>query len=140
MAPRRAALEPHEKTPRLFLPRVTRVVRAADFERAWKQGSRARGDALLVVAAPNGLELARLGLSVGKKAFPRAVDRNRVRRLYRETFRLTRRQLPAGFDFVLVPAVSRTQPSLAALLRELPRLANKAAARSRERAQTPPAP
>jgi len=115
--------------PRLFLPRETRVVRGADFERAWKQGSRARGDVLLVVAAPNGLGLARYGLSVGKKVWKGAVQRNRVRRIFREAFRLTRQGLPAGFDYILVPAAPKLRPQLEATCRELVRLGPKAVAR-----------
>lgn len=37
--------------------------------------------------AGNGGEKARLGIIASKKSFPRAVDRNRVKRLVREAFR-----------------------------------------------------
>ncbi|HUR27159.1 MAG TPA: ribonuclease P protein component [Planctomycetota bacterium] len=117
---------------RLFLPRETRVVKQSDFERAWKHGSRARGDALLVVAVPNELALARIGLSVGKKFWKRAVDRNRARRIFREAFRLTRHELPAGHDYILVPA-SNAEPTLAGARRDLLRLAPKAVQRSQEK-------
>ncbi|HTF91251.1 MAG TPA: ribonuclease P protein component [Planctomycetota bacterium] len=130
-----------QATPRrLDLPRETRVVRASDFERAWKQGSRARGDVLLVVAAANELPLARIGLSVGKKFWKRAVDRNRVRRIFREAFRLTRHDLPPGHDYILVPA-ARVQPTLVGACRELAHLGPKAVARLRAKAAegvTPP--
>jgi ribonuclease P protein component len=115
--------------PRLFLPRDVRVVRSGDFERAWKQGSRARGDVLLVVVAANGTTRARYGLSVGKKVWKGAVQRNRVRRIFREAFRLTRHQLPAGFDYILVPAAAKLRPELTATCRELERLGRKAVAR-----------
>src|SRR5688572_17340471 len=129
-----------EKPASLKLPRETRVVRMADFERAWKQGSRARGDVLLVVAAANDLPLARIGLSVGKKVWKPAVDRDRVRRLFREAFRLTPHELPAGPDYILVPA-ARVQPTLAGACRELAHLGPKAVARLRAKAAqgiTPP--
>lgn len=127
--PQQPASRPTKAAQRLFLPRETRVVRAADFERAWKQGSRARGDLLLVVAAPNGKTLARYGLSVGKKVWKGAVPRNRVRRIFREAFRLTRHALPPGFDYILVPAAPKLCPELAATCRELGRLGPKAVAR-----------
>ena len=38
---------------------------------------------------------ARLGLIVGKRQLKRAVDRNRVKRVLRETFRVNRSTLPA---------------------------------------------
>ena len=46
-------------------------------------------------AADNGQCGARLGLIVGKRQLKRAVDRNRVRRVLRETFRVRRSVLPA---------------------------------------------
>ena len=47
---------------------------------------------------------ARLGLVVGKKLLKRAVDRNRLKRVVRENFRLRRLQLPA-YDLVVRLAV-----------------------------------
>ena len=43
---------------------------------------------------------ARLGLIVGKRVAPRAVDRNLARRIIRESFRVNRRRLP-NFDLVV---------------------------------------
>lgn len=59
-----------------------------------------RGECLDAHYAPNGLPFSRLGLVVGKKVLPRAVDRNRVKRILRECFRLTGCEL-AGIDLVL---------------------------------------
>lgn len=68
-------------------------------------------DAWLGVAArPNGLDHSRLGLSVSRR-YGAAVRRVRLRRLYREAFRLTRHQLPAGLDLVLMPR-SNNEPTL----------------------------
>ena len=41
---------------------------------------------LLVLARPNGLRTSRLGLAIAKKNTPKAVDRNRIKRLVRESF------------------------------------------------------
>jgi ribonuclease P protein component len=88
--------------PRPFAhPRSRRIVSKIDFERAFRQGSRARGAILLVVARENELGETRLGLSVGKSIWKGAVQRNRVRRIFREAFRLSYPELPAGFDLVL---------------------------------------
>ena len=53
---------------------------------------------------PEGQTEARLGLVVGKKQLKRAVDRNRVKRIVREQFRLRRANLPA-VDLVVRLAV-----------------------------------
>ena len=105
------------------------ILRGGEFQRAYRQGSRARGEVLLVVAVPNGLETTRLGLSVGKKVWKSAVRRNRVRRIFREAFRTAQHELPRGYDLVLIPAAPRLEPELAATRRELVQLAREAAAR-----------
>jgi ribonuclease P protein component len=53
-----------------------------------------------VFARPNGLAHARLGILTGKKVAPRAVDRNRMKRIVRETFRAWRDRLP-GLDVLV---------------------------------------
>lgn len=54
-----------------------------------------------VLARPNAEPLARLGLAIAKKCARRAVDRNRLKRLVRESFRLERLGLP-GLDLVVL--------------------------------------
>ena len=44
---------------------------------------------------------ARLGVTISRKTASRAVDRNRIKRLIRESFRLCRAQLPCA-DFLVV--------------------------------------
>ena len=102
---------------------------ARDFERAFRQGRRARGDVLVVVVIENGLDVSRLGLSVGRKIWKSAVRRNRVRRIFRESFRLTRERLPVGIDVILIPARPALRPELAETCEELERLVNKAFAK-----------
>lgn len=105
-----------------------------DFDRAFRRGSRARGSTLLVIAVVNELPYTRLGLSVGRSVWKRAVRRNRVRRIFREAFRLSLAELPAGFDLVLIAAAPRLEPRLDVARTELVQLARKACARARARA------
>ena len=99
-----------------------------DISRAYREGRRARGHVLVIVGAPNGLGHPRLALSVGKKIWKSAVKRNRVRRVFREAFRLSARDLPP-LDYVLIPAEPRLAPNTPETERELRRLATKVARR-----------
>lgn len=110
--------------PRLRFPRRFRVRSGADFGRIYKGGQRARGDLMIVVGAPNGLGHPRLGLSVGKRIWKSAVKRNRVRRVFREAFRLAAPELPP-LDLVLIPAVAGLRPDSGPARAELVRLARR---------------
>lgn len=113
--------------------RAQRIVRTADFGRCFKEGSRARGGLMLVVVRRNGLGHSRLGLSVGRVIWKQAVRRNRIKRIFREAFRLEQHALPRGFDLVLVPGAPRLEPELEASRAELLKLAHKAARRFDEK-------
>ena len=65
----------------------------SDFARVYKRGRRAQGALFAVVVLENELGRTRLGLSVSKRHARRAVDRNRVRRVFREAFRLSKSEL-----------------------------------------------
>ncbi|MCA8980281.1 MAG: ribonuclease P protein component [Planctomycetes bacterium] len=110
-----------------------RISSPLDFARAFRRGSRARGSTLVVVVHENGLDHARLGLSIGKVVWKSAVKRNRVRRIFREAFRLEYAQLPAGHDLVLIAAEKRLEPTLEETRLELVKLARKAQRRLAER-------
>ncbi|MEM6572411.1 MAG: ribonuclease P protein component [Planctomycetota bacterium] len=117
--------------PTFRFPRRFRIRSGRDFGRVYRDGRRARGSILLVVGAPNGLGHPRLGLSVGKKVWRGAVRRNRVRRVFREAFRLSAPDLPP-LDLVLVPAQAKLKPETRETVRELKRLAGKVARRLEE--------
>jgi len=118
-----------------------RLVRAGDFARVYKSGSRARGDLVTVAAVRNTTDgaaaLSRLGLSIGKRVWKSAVKRNRLRRVFREAFRLAYDELPRGFDFVVIGSTPALTTDLAAAQREFVRLARKAARRADERGASP---
>lgn len=120
-------------TPSLRFTRRMRIPDPRDFQRAFREGNRARGDTLIVVCRQNELGRTRLGLSVGKKIWRSAVRRNRVRRVFREAFRLTQHELPAHSDLILMAARPALEPELDATCRELVALAHKAHRRQLEK-------
>ena len=78
----------------------------SEFARVYARRCVARQAHLTVFAAPNQTNDLRIGLSVSRKN-GNAVLRNRIKRLLREAFRLSRHELPGGLDLVLVPVEAR---------------------------------
>ncbi|MBL8764207.1 MAG: ribonuclease P protein component [Phycisphaerae bacterium] len=119
-------------------PRSLRLAHDRQYQRVYAaRRSRARGS-IVVHAAANGLAFSRVGLSVGRRAAPRATDRNRIKRMLREAFRLSAGELPGGFDFV-ISARSRSVPELPVLrtvLMELARAATADAGRGHDNARS----
>ena len=66
-----------------------------------KGGRRVQEKFLTAALRPNDLPRARLGLAISARAVPAATDRNRIKRLTRESFRLHRAQLPP-MDIVML--------------------------------------
>nr|WP_218626518.1 ribonuclease P protein component [Pseudomonas sp. dw_358] len=59
------------------------------------------GKNLLLLARENGLDHPRLGLVIGKKSVKLSVERNRLKRLMRDSFRL-HQEILVGWDIVIV--------------------------------------
>ena len=111
------------------------IRRTADFRKVYDRRRSAADGRLIVYGCENGLPHLRLGLSVSRKVGP-AVHRNRLRRLYREAFRLTRHDMPTGMDLVLIPR-SPDEPTLEDLMASLPKLVKQVARKLAERPASP---
>ncbi|WP_053096144.1 ribonuclease P protein component [Frateuria defendens] len=100
------------------LPREARLRRAGDFAAMRQASGRFGGRCFSVRFRPNGLDHARLGMAVSRRVSKRAVERNRIKRLLRESFRHHRHRLPA-FDVLVIARESATSLPGPALLAEI---------------------
>jgi ribonuclease P protein component len=79
---------------------LLRLCKRHEYEAVFAYDCAVSGRLFVVRIKPNDLSTPRLGIIASKKALPRAVDRNRGKRLARETFRQLLQNL-AALDFVV---------------------------------------
>ena len=92
-------------------PRCRRLNRAEDYRAVFADARKLRGGPFTLLWRPNKHHFARLGLAVSKRHLRFAHDRNRIKRLIRESFRQHQNAL-CGIDVVvLCQANIHTYPS-----------------------------
>ena len=99
------------------------------FEAVLKSGARLNSRNFEMRVHPNALTHPRLGIIAARKAAPRAVDRNRGKRLIRETFRLAAERL-GGIDVTVQLKNDLRRDAPAAVRAELSALFEKLVQRS----------
>jgi ribonuclease P protein component len=77
------------------LTKQTHLRSSTEFRRVYSAGKRFNGRLMTAFALPNGLKHHRFGITASRKAIGNAVERNRAKRLLRETFRLSNQSLDA---------------------------------------------
>ncbi len=85
-----------------MLPQVYRLSRHADIQLVLRSGRRSYGSLLSVSAIPNKLDRSRFAVIVGKKQYLLASDRNRAKRLIRESIRTILPNISPGFDITVL--------------------------------------
>ena len=80
---------------RFKLPRDLKLLTAENYQDVFSKAERFGNYSFTVLARPNDLNHPRLGLAISKKCAKRAIDRNRIKRLFRESFRLNQHKLPS---------------------------------------------
>lgn len=86
------------------LPKSERLRKPAEFRRVYGTGKRFDGRFVTVFILPSELESHRLGVTASKKISTKAHDRNRAKRLLRESFRLSKVEIAeiiTKYDWVL---------------------------------------
>ena len=88
--------------PAYAFPKSARLLTPVDYQRVFQSGQfKVSSKTVLVLAIANELGRPRLGLVIGKKNVRLAVQRNRIKRLARESFRLRQQAMPA-LDIVVL--------------------------------------
>ena len=81
--------------------RESRLLTPGHFQKVFNKPTRYGSSHFTILVTPNSEQTNRLGLAIAKKRVKLAVQRNRVKRLVRESFRLNQHQLP-NIDMVVM--------------------------------------
>lgn len=82
-------------------PPQCRLLTPAAYKNVFAQAVKSQDQYFTLLAVRNQLDHPRLGLAIAKKVIKRAVDRNRLKRIARESFRLRQHTLTA-LDIVVL--------------------------------------
>src|SRR5688572_17281643 len=107
-----------------------------DFQKVYRSGKRYDGVLMTAFVLPNNLSHNRFGVTASRKALGNAVQRNRAKRLLRETFRLKKSSLCGLRKYDWVINAKRRLPSfkVSAALEEFESLVLRVA---KEESKTP---
>ena len=109
------------------LPRTARLLKAGDFAALRGKSKRISARHFLAEFSPNEQPTCRLGQAVSRRVSKRAVDRNRIKRLVRESYRHVRSELPC-VDILMIARTSAVRTTSADLREDLANLWKKLAA------------
>lgn len=101
-------------------PKTARLNHPREFKQVFAKGQRKSDPCFTLITHGNDYGHPRLGLVAARKSLRRAVDRNRLKRMVRESFRENRRQLP-NLDIVVMlrtAAGRKSRPELRAVLQQ----------------------
>ena len=81
-------------------PRSRRIVRSADYRTLYETGKRVHSERFVLFYRENEIGHARIGITVSRKIGCASI-RNRIKRLFREIFRRSLKEIPNNLDMVV---------------------------------------
>jgi ribonuclease P protein component len=106
---------------RFFLPRESRLLSPDSFAFVFEQPKRMNTPQVIILGRANSIGRPRIGFAIAKKSVKKAHERNRLKRIARESFRLSQHEIPA-MDFVVIvkkEVITLSNNELAKVLEEL---------------------
>jgi ribonuclease P protein component len=103
--------------PAARLQKCARLLKAAEFNRVFDKSVRSSDRYFTVLARHNTLTHPRLGLAISKRKAKLAVQRNRLKRIVRETFRCS--TVIANADYVVMAGQQSATATNTALFQSL---------------------
>lgn len=85
-----------------MLKKQFRLRKQKDFENVFSKGVYFSGSFLALKAVKNNMSVSRFGFIVSNKISKKAVKRNRIKRLLRESVRLSQKNIKSGFDLMFI--------------------------------------
>lgn len=79
-----------------------RLLKAEEYSEVFNQAVRSRDQYFMVLAKPVKNEAPKLGLAIAKKKAKKAVSRNRLKRIIRESFRLSQNTMATAHYVVMI--------------------------------------
>lgn len=76
-----------------------------EFRTVYKKGRYKAGKHIVMYVLPNKKNINRIGITTGKK-FGNSVQRNKMKRYIRESYRLSREQMNTGYDIIFMARAS----------------------------------
>ena len=84
-----------------MLPSKNRLTKKTDFANVYRKGTFFIEAPLSLKVVKNNLKNSRIGFSIEKKFFKKAVERNKIKRLLREAFHQNLKNIEKSLDMVV---------------------------------------
>ncbi|HPZ22381.1 MAG TPA: ribonuclease P protein component [Bacillota bacterium] len=108
-----------------MLHRANRLTNATDFQRVYKHGASVVARQMIIYYYPRNNDEVRVGFVASKKV-GKSIERNRCKRLLRESMRALLPQLVPGHDLVIVARPSLLVADFKSIKKSMARLLRKA--------------
>jgi len=105
-----------------MLPFQNRLTKKSDFQKVYATRESFYAEGLTLKFAPNGLPVARVGFSVEKKWFKKAVERNWAKRKLRESTRPLLKKIKVGMDVAIIAKDPRSIENMSRVMANVEKL------------------